>query len=85
MPNEMHIFRHKFISILFALDQKKMSLKSDQLEVSGSVFESPAEPPEISYTLSYIQRGVVLTEISGREYVCDSLSSQLLRWICKLK
>ena len=33
----MHIFRHKFISILFALGQKKMSLKSDQLEVSGSV------------------------------------------------
>ena len=34
----MHIFRHKFISILFALGQKKMSLKSDQLEVSGSVY-----------------------------------------------
>ena len=34
----MHIFRHMFISILFALGQKKMSLKSDQLEVSGSVY-----------------------------------------------
>ena len=34
----MHIFRHKFISILFALGQKKLSLKSDQLEVSGSVY-----------------------------------------------
>ena len=33
----MQIFRHKFISILFALGQKKMSLKRDQLEVSGSV------------------------------------------------
>ena len=36
----MHIFRHKFISILFALGQKKMFLKNDQLEVSGSVFAS---------------------------------------------
>ena len=38
LPNKMHIFRHKFISILFALGQKKLSLKSDQLEVSGSVY-----------------------------------------------
>ena len=29
--------RHKFISILLALGQKKMSLKSDQLEVSDGV------------------------------------------------
>ena len=39
LRNKMHIFRHKFISILFALGQKKMSLKSDQLEVSGSVYD----------------------------------------------
>ena len=36
--NKMHIFRHTFISILFALGQKKISLKSDQLEVGGSVY-----------------------------------------------
>ena len=34
----MHIFRHTFISILFALGQTKLSLKSDQLEVSGRVY-----------------------------------------------
>ena len=47
LPNKMHIFRHKFISILFALGQRKMSLESDQLEVSGSVDNeySLIEPP----------------------------------------
>ena len=33
----MHIFRHKFISVSFAFGSEKMSLKSDQLEVGGSV------------------------------------------------
>ena len=37
LPIKMHLLRHKFISILLALGQKKMSLKSDQLEVGGSV------------------------------------------------
>ena len=37
LPVKMHIFMHKFILILLALGQKKMSLKNDQLEVGGSV------------------------------------------------
>ena len=39
-----------------------------------SIFESPAEPPEISCTFSYTQHGVVLTEISGcgsAALICD--------------
>ena len=52
----MHTFRHKFISILFALGQKKLSLKSDQLEVSGSVYmEGPTLMPDL-YTPSKIYR-----------------------------
>ena len=38
LPIKMHIYRHTFISILLALEQKKMGLRSDQLEVGGSVF-----------------------------------------------
>ena len=33
MPIKTHIYRQKFVSILLVLDQKKMSLKSDQLEI----------------------------------------------------
>ena len=37
----------------------------------SSIFESPAEPPEISCTFSYTQHGVVLMEISGRVFMFE--------------
>ena len=33
MPIKTHIYRQKIVSILLVLDQKKTSLKSDQLEI----------------------------------------------------
>ena len=38
LPTKMHIFRHKFFCLFFFCSgSEKLSLKSDQLEVSGSV------------------------------------------------
>ena len=49
----------------FTLGKNFIPFKPSHLPSYSYIFESPAEPPEISCTFSYTQHGVVLTEISG--------------------
>ena len=55
------------VSFVYA-GKEFIPFKPSHLPSLSSIFESPAEPPEISCTYSYTQHGVVLTEISGRDF-----------------
>ena len=57
-----------FSVLLFYAGKEYIPFKPRHLPSLSSIFESPAEPPEISCTFSYTQHGVVLMEISGRGY-----------------
>ena len=73
----MHIFRHKFISIFICSGSGKLSLKSDQLEVSGSVHSDKSHRVSKGLQtggISVYFRKELKNEIATFDYILRSFS-----------